>query len=412
MKFIAPARIDGTVAAPPSKSLAQRLILAAALAEGGSGIRNAGGCEDVRAAERIARGLGANVRRLGADIGILGGRAARAGRIDCGESATGMRMAAPIAALFPERTALEGSGSLRKRPMGMLAKPLRALGVECETSAGFPPLAVRGPLRGGAIAIDGSLTSQVASGLLMALAAAPGDSEIEIRDLASRGYVDLTVAVMARFGVTVEKAAGRDVFRVKGGQAYRPGAYAVEGDWSAAAFLLVAGAIAGKIEVTNLGADQPDAAILEALAAAGAEVRRSADGVMCRRKDLRRFEFDASQTPDLFPPLAALACFCSGTTTLRGTRRLRHKESDRAAALAEEFGRIGADVALDGDVLKIRGGRLPGGTVLSRGDHRIAMAGAVAALGSEEGVAVEGAECVAKSYPAFFEDLEALKERA
>jgi len=403
--------INGTIAAPPSKSVGQRLLLAAALAEGPCVIRNTGGCGDVVAAMEAASGLGADVRFAGEDIEVRGGSRPRGGRLDCGESATVMRMVAPIAALFPERFSLDGSGSLRRRPMEMIVDPLRSLGVECATASGFPPVSVRGPLRGGRVAVDGSLTSQLASGLLMALPLCREDSEVEVRNAVSRGYLDLTLAVMARFGVAADADRDKDRFRVRGGQAYRQGIYAVEGDWSAAAFWLVAGAVAGRTIVTNLPADQPDSAILEALRAAGAEVERSGDSAGSARADLRGFEFDATECPDLFPPLVALACFCPGTSVLRGAGRLRHKESDRAAALEEEFRRIGADVTVSGDLMAIRGGRLRGGTIRSRGDHRIAMAGAVAGLASEEGVAVEGHECAAKSYPEFFDDLDALKEK-
>lgn len=295
--------------------------------------------------------------------------------------------------------------------MAMMEMPLRELGAECATTAGLAPVTVRGPLRGGRIALNGSLTSQFASGLLMALACCPEDSEVEIRNLVSRGYLTLTISVMARFGVSVETDGNRDLYRLRGGQIYRPGDYAVEGDWSAAAFLLVAGAIAGRAAVTNLAEDQPDSAILDALRAAGAGVKRTGGRAESVRGRLRGFEFDAIQSPDLFPPLVALACFCEGKSVLTGAGRLRHKESDRAAALAEEFRRIGADVTVRRDRMEVRGRRLAGGTIRSRGDHRIAMAGAVAALASDTGVTIEGAECVAKSYPGFFDDLDALKEK-
>jgi 3-phosphoshikimate 1-carboxyvinyltransferase len=411
MKYIASSRIDGTVSAPPSKSVGQRALLAAALAKGECSIQKAGACDDVLAAMRIARSLGAEVSREGDDIRVNGGRRPRTARLDCGESGTCLRMTAAIAALFPERFTIIGRGSLMSRPVSMVEEPLRALGVECATVSGLPPVTVQGPLRGGRVSVDGSQTSQFASGLLLALPLCPRDSEVEIRNLVSRDYVALTVSVMARFGVAVEKDEKRDIYRVPGGQRYRPGPFAVEGDWSAAAFVLVAGAVAGRVTIGNLDRDQPDAAVLDALRAAGAGVVRDGPKVEVRRLELRGFEFDATHCPDLFPPLVALACHCSGKSVLLGVRRLRNKESDRAAALAEEFGRLGADIAIRGDRMEIRGGRLAGGLIRSRGDHRIAMAGAVAALASAEGVTIEGADCAAKSYPDFFSDLDAVREK-
>ena len=418
MKCVISSKIEGTISAPPSKSVAQRAFLAAALAEGESSIRRAGASDDVRAATGVARALGAEVFSAedeGDVVFVRGGRHAREARIDCGESGTCLRMSGPIAALFPERITITGTGSLLGRPADMMEEPLRKLGAECATTSGKPPVTVRGPLRGGRAVVDGSQTSQVASGLLMALPLCREDSEIEVRNLVSRDYLALTISVMARFGVAVEEAGpraeGRLVFLVKGAQAYRPGPFSVEGDWSGAAFLLVAGAIAGEITVGNLGGDQPDAAILEALRAAGARVRRDGPIVQVRREGLRGFAFDATHTPDLFPPLVALACHCPGKSVIHGVPRLRRKESDRAAALTEEFSRLGADVTILEDRLEVRGGRLRGGRLCARGDHRIAMAGAVAALLSDEGVAIEEDGCVAKSYPDFFRDLETLGAR-
>jgi 3-phosphoshikimate 1-carboxyvinyltransferase len=363
----------------------------------------------------VARALGAEVFSAGGEedvVVVRGGRHARETSIDCGESGTCLRISGPIAALFPERITVTGTGSLLGRPVDMMEKPLRELGAECSTTLGKPPVTVRGPLRGGRTVVDGSQTSQVVSGLLMALPLCRGDSEIEVRNLVSRDYLALTVSVLAGFGIAIEEAGprpdGRVVFFVRGDQAYRPRPFTVEGDWSGAAFLLVAGALAGDVTVGNLGGDQPDAAILEALRAAGARVHRDGPLVRVRRESLRAFAFDATDTPDLFPPLVALVCHCPGKSVIHGVRRLRQKESDRAAALTEEFGRLGADVTIREDRLEVRGGRLRGGRLCARGDHRIAMAGAVAALLSDEGVAIEGDACVAKSYPEFFRDLETL----
>ena len=259
--------------------------------------------------------------------------------------------------------------------------------------------------------MDGSLTSQAVSGLLMALPLCGADSRVEVEGLRSRGYVEATLRVMGDFGVEVEADLERGEFFVPGGQSYSPREYRVEGDWSGAAFLLAAGAIAGRVTVAGLdgGSLQPDRRILDALEAAGAEVTAGEDCVTVKRNRLDGFRFDASDCPDLFPVLAVLAAFCRGRTELSGAGRLRHKESDRAAVLAEEFSRLGARIRQEGDKLVVEGGGLQGGTVRSHGDHRIAMALALAGLGAKAPVRVAGAACVAKSYPAFFHHLAALR---
>ena len=182
----------------------------------------------------------------------------------------------------------------------------------------------------------------------------------------------------------------------------------MEGDWSGASFMLVAGAIAGLVAVEGLNNDskQPDMAIMDALEKAGAEVRDDPDGITVTKSDLIGFEFDATDCPDLFPPLAVLACNCKGTSKIHGAERLKHKESDRGQVLVNELGAIGANIKLNGDTMEIEGGKIRGGKINSHNDHRIAMAGAIAALASEKGVEITDEKCVSKSYPGFFRDLE------
>jgi 3-phosphoshikimate 1-carboxyvinyltransferase len=231
--------------------------------------------------------------------------------------------------------------------------------------------------------------------------------------------VDLTIGTMRAFGVEAERDDDYRVFRMRGSQSYEPADFAVEGDWSGAAFLLAAAAIGAKGEGLSVaGLDplscQPDRAILEALKLCGAGLEVSGAEIRVRRQSLKAFSFDATDCPDLFPPLVALATACDGRTDLRGANRLRGKESDRAAALSEEFGALGAVVEVDGDVMTVegcgldRGGLLQGGKADSRGDHRMAMAAAIASLASRASVEIEGADCVAKSWPSFFEDFAAI----
>ena len=295
--------------------------------------------------------------------------------------------------------------------MDMVLEPLRQLGVTCATTGGFPPLTVRGPLRGGRATVDGSGSSQFLSGLLLALPSASGDTELFVEGLRSAPYVRMTLEVLKAFGVQVEASASLDQLRVRGGQDYAPVDLDVEGDWSGAAFLLVAGAVAGDVRVEGLapGSAQADRAVLEALALAGADITWEGPLLRARESRLRGFSFDATDCPDLFPPLAVLACHARGQSRLHGVGRLHQKESDRAAALVSELSALGASLAVEGDVLVITGGPLTGGVLDPHHDHRMAMAGAVAALNSRDGVKMEGEACVAKSYPEFFQVLSQLQ---
>ena len=447
-----PSEISGSIRAPASKSSMQRAVACAALAEGPSLLRFPSLCADSRAALSIAAVLGARVESR--DEGIwIGGRGSEAsiwkeglGRLlDCGESGLCLRMFTPIAALDDCETRLEGRGSLLSRPVTAIEGALAALGGFASSSGGLPPVLVRGPLRGGHAVVDASQSSQFLTGLLIALPLAPQDSELEMAKVASAGYIGLTLSTMRDFGVEVEAAADLARVAIRGGQSYRGRDFPVEADWSGAAFLLVAAAIAARrapllVSGLDLASAQPDKAIMEALALAGAKIggakiggakiggakiggariggarigdTSEGDGLLIGgpgrgEAPLRAFDFDARGCPDLFPPLVALAAHCEGVSTFRGAERLRSKESDRAAALSEEFGKLGISVEVEGDLMRVRGGRVGGGLVDSRGDHRIAMAAAVAALGGSGELRIEGAQCVAKSYPEFFEDIEGL----
>jgi 3-phosphoshikimate 1-carboxyvinyltransferase len=398
----------------------QRAVACSLLAEGESVLRSPSYCADSLVALSIAEALGARVERRADSVRIEGAPEAilsRAGgelELSCGESGLCMRMFAPIVALRPARTSLLAAGSLARRSVGMVAAPLEALGARCATQGGLPPVRVEGPLGGGRAVVDASGSSQFLTGLLVALPLAPADSLLGVRNLASGGYVDLTVATMRAFGVEVGRGpagAGEIAFDIEGRRRYRSADFAIEGDWSGAAFLLVAGAIAGSVVVEGLdtGSAQPDRAILEALAAAGARVEAADGRVAVERSELRGFSFDARNRPDLFPPLVALASRCEGLSLIRGAERLRGKESDRATALKEEFGKLGIWVEVTNDVMAVRGGSISGGVVDSRGDHRIAMAAAVAAVAADGPATIEDAECVAKSWPSFFEDLDSIR---
>jgi 3-phosphoshikimate 1-carboxyvinyltransferase len=387
-------------------------------------------CDDVAAALRVTEAL-----RRGETV------------LDVGESALVARLFTPIARMV-----------YRDKPVKILARGslLRR-----------PTESIPVPFEGGEIELDGSISSQFLTGFLMALPLAAADTTIRMSNLRSTPYIDMTLDVMDRFGIDVDHRDYEE-FYVPGRQQYRPAQFEIEGDWSAASCLLVAGACSGAgrmgkhdlasaegasrtgnpghsegggVTIKNLHSVslQADAAIIEALYRAGARIEQSNNSVTVWRRELHAFEFDATDCPDLFPALAALAACCEGTSQITGTRRLVHKESDRAEAILSEFGRLGVEIDnSEPDVMRITGAGRTGGAshtgdldytsaegagssasaddavicggvmVDSHGDHRMAMALAVAALRASAPVTIRGAECVSKSYIDFWEDFEKL----
>jgi len=410
MKQALPGKIEGSLQAPPSKSMAQRAVAAAAMAEGVSEIANYPDCDDALAAIECARALGAGVSGANGKLIVTGNGKPDGSELRCKESGLCLRMFTPIAALSDTPTIITGEGSLLRRPVGMMQQPLEELGAGCKTNNGMPPITVKGPIHGGKLEVDGSSSSQFITGLLMALPLCKENSELHVSNLKSTPYVQMTLALLEKFGIKIKHSKELDRFDIAGGQKYKPVAYTIEGDWSAAAFLLVAGATAGKVRVRGLDVNslQADRAMLDALKLAGAKVSTENGEIVARKAQLKGFEFDATDCPDLFPPLVALACSCKGRSRIQGALRLKGKESDRGAALVSEFAKIGGKVSVNGDVRDVEGCALAGGEAGSHNDHRIAMALAIAALNSQKGVKIEGAECVSKSYPKFFRDLTAL----
>lgn len=427
---IHPSQLKGTVQAPASKSSMQRACAAALLRQGESKIKNPGHSNDDRAAIEIIKALGADVV-LKDDRFVVNGYGAVIPKnkvINCGESGLSIRMFTPIAALSSEEITITGSGSLATRPMDFFDEILPKLGVKIKSNEGKLPLAIQGPLHPSDIEVDGSLSSQFLTGLLMAYAASPNPSEggalnsqsskvtIRVKNLKSKPYIDLTLDVMKKFGFNVPENKNYEEFIFKCKPSINqltnePVHYFVEGDWSGGAFLLVAGAIAGPITVRGLDltSTQADKAIVDALMAANAGIAIDAKGIKMHTAKMNAFSFDATDCPDLFPPLVALAAYCKGETKIKGVNRLTHKESNRALTLQEEFGKMGVKIELEDDLMIVHGGDgVTGAAVHSRHDHRIAMACAVAALKANGTTVIEEAGAVKKSYPDFYSDLKKL----
>ena len=413
-QIISSSAISGSITPPCSKSYAQRALAVALLADGESTIGNLELCDDTRSAIRCIEALGAEVTLIDdSTIRVRGGLAPRTDRLHIGESGLATRLFTPIASLHNQPITINGEGTILYRPISMMIDPLRQLGVEVRDGGGFLPIQVCGPMQGGEVAVDGSISSQFLTGLLLSLPMAQNDTTIYVKNLKSLPYVDMTIDTARRFGVEI---AHKDYceFFIEGNQHYTATDYMIEGDWSGAAPMFVAGAVAGEVTVENISrlSLQADTAIIEALISAGAEVESTDNAITVRHRRLKAFEFDATHCPDLFPALVALAANCEGTSTLYGTERLLHKESNRAATLAEEYAKAGIEVDIDEqNIMRVRGGKIHGCTADSHGDHRIAMSMAVAALTADAPITIEGAECVAKSYPSFFDDLEQLRSK-
>ena len=424
-----PNTLRGEQVAPASKSSMQRACAAALLHRGTTRILNPGHSNDDLAAIDVIQKLGAIVKTEDASkekinstniIVHSNGVQPIGDTMNCGESGLGIRMFTPIAALSDQSITVEGIGSLLKRPMHFFDTIFPKLGIEIQSQAGYLPIQIKGPLKPANIEVDGSLSSQFLTGLLMAFAATENtNAVIEVQGLKSKPYIDLTLSVLNTFGWKVQH---QDYKRFEF-LAHPPLAdhidYTVEGDWSGAAFLLVAGAIAGPIVVKGLqlNSTQADKAVMQALKDAGASIDINENAIQIGPaidKDgvvgsLKAFEFDATHCPDLFPPLVALAAVCNGVTILHGVSRLAHKESDRGLTLQKEFAKLGIRIELNEDRMMVYGGTgIIGAEVFSQHDHRIAMACGVAALCADGPITITDAEAVNKSYTDFFKHLQHL----
>jgi 3-phosphoshikimate 1-carboxyvinyltransferase len=414
---IFPSVIKGNLQAPSSKSSMQRACAAALISKTKSHIINPGVSNDDLAALRVIRTLGANIENLSDGSLLIESNGIKPVNdyVNCGESGLGIRMFTPLVALNSHTITIEGEGSLLNRPMHFFDEILPKLGVEIRSNMGKLPLQIKGPLVPVNIQTDGSLSSQFLTGLLMAYAATDAKNiTIEVINLKSRPYIDLTLSVMRAFGLKVPANQDYHSFYFSSETWIKPTAtieYIVEGDWSGGSFLLVAAAIAGQAVLRGLdpGSTQADKAILQALQDAGVPILMGQNEIRIgdnRQKKLKAVRFDATDCPDLFPPLVALASVCHGSSFIKGVSRLAHKESDRAHTLQEEFGKLGVDILINEDVMGIKGTeKINAATVHSRHDHRIAMAMAVVALRAAGPVQIENADAINKSYPDFFNDL-------
>jgi 3-phosphoshikimate 1-carboxyvinyltransferase len=409
------SQVKGRVRVPPSKSQTIRGLMCAALARGESQLIDPLVCEDTDAAVDVLRKVGIQIQQE-KDLWRVRGGTFRAPDTDlyCGESATTLRFMTAISSLVPGRCQLVGGPSLSKRPVQSLVEALKRLGVKCSIEGGTPPVTIYGgTLKGGITELPGNISSQFISALL--LVAPSAEEEVSIRlttELTSRPYVLMTLQCLEKFGINVRSESDKFVVAR---QTYQPTRFQVEGDWSTASYFLALGAASEGIEVENLSNSslQGDKVMLDFLRSMGAQVKIAGNSVAVSQARLRAIRADLTDCIDLLPTMAILAALADGVSEFTGVERARLKESNRVAAVREGLGRMGVTATEDRDRLTIAGfttqkpatDRI---TVIdSRDDHRIAMAFGVlgTAIG---GIAITGAECVAKTFPNFWDTLKSL----
>lgn len=397
---IYPSKLIGTVSAPSSKSYSHRMIIAAALADGVSEISNVTDSNDITVTSQAMEALGADVL---ADIGTYTVRGiktpAEKAEIDCGESGSTLRFIIPVAAALGTTATLNGHAKLPQRPITPYTREFPSKGVTFEPQSGLP-ITLTGKLRAGEYNLEGDVSSQFITGLMLALPMCEEDSVIKLTSpLQSKPYADMTIAALKKFGIDIREMSmnGLPIYLIKGGQKYKPCRTAVEGDYSQAAFFFTANALGSEIKVTNLDPNsvQGDKAILDIIASCG--------------DDMKPFTADVADIPDLVPILAVLGSFTKGQSRIVNAARLKLKESDRLTCVANALNAIGGKVTAGDDFLTMEHiDTFTGGEVDSCKDHRIVMAAAIAATASNAPVIIHGAEDVKKSYPRFFDDFKSL----
>lgn len=398
---ISPSKLRGTLSIPASKSCAHRAIICAALAKGESTLTGITMSKDIEATINAMKALGASFEINGSAVVVRGteGNISSAD-IDCNESGSTLRFVIPIAAALGVKSVFRGRGRLPQRPIDIYKRELSSHGITFLSEN--MPYEISGKLSGGVYHIEGNVSSQFITGLLFALPLAENDSEILLTShLESRPYVDITLDILRRFGISVDET--ETGFRIRGGQTYTPCSERIEGDYSQAAFFYVANALGSQVDLKNLlpGSVQGDRRIVDIIAGA------------VENGKITGYSEDCSDVPDLVPILSVLGAYGSKPSLIYNAERLRIKESDRLVACADMLNSLGGNVTVTADGLDIQPvEKLHGGVVDSYGDHRIVMAAAVAALCCDGDVIIKGAEAAEKSYPDFFEDYRMLGGKA
>ena len=408
-KTILPFKYQGSLVANPSKSYLQRAIVCAVLAKEKTHFSIDNPSDDVSAALRLLPALGASFQN-----GIITPTSSAIRQdeliLNVGESGLLLRLMSTIGLGFAKRLILQGEGTLLQRSIVSLVDQLRAIGLQVESNNGFLPIIIEGEITNTSLSVNASDSSQFLSGLLISLSQRPFDSVVNVSALSSKPYIDLTLDVLSDFGVSV-RHEDYNTFYVNGNQLMSSQKNSIEGDWSGAANHLVGAAISGEITMKGLSiiSTQADKSILDALSDFGAMVEVHEHEIKVQQNEKRPFVFNATHCPDLFPPLAILACAAVGTSEIIGLHRLENKESNRQRSIVKMLNVLGVNYRIVSDSLFIEGkGKVHGGTIATYNDHRISMAGAIAACISTSEIIIDNVDCVAKSYPNFFNDLNEL----
>ena len=402
---IEPSSLKGEITAIPSKSVAHRMLICAALADGPTTLRIPKTSDDIDATADCLRALGAAITVNNEDYIVEPiAQIENIPLLDCGESGSTLRFLLPVAAAAADRCRFDGHGRLPERPLSDLTDAMKEHGVSFDGEK--LPFTIGGRLRGGIYRLPGNVSSQYITGLLLALPLCEEDSVIELTTaLESASYIDITLSVLKTFGITVH--CERNRYIIPGKQVFRsPGTLPVEGDWSNAAFFLTAAALNNDITMTGLNPNsaQGDRKIIALLEQLGAVTQKDNGRLTLRSDELKGCTIDIQDTPDLLPVLSVAAAFAQGKTTFINAARLRLKESDRLASSAAMIENLGGRAEVGEDELTVYGTGLIGGTVESCNDHRIAMSSAVAATRCSKPVTILNAEAVKKSYPGFYND--------
>src|SRR5690554_437640 len=406
-------KVAGQVLLPSSKSYAQRAIALAGLIQTEVTIRRLVESDDCIAAQNIIRELGAQFVRKGDDLLLNKGIDLITSQylsIHCGESGLSTRLFSAFSLLYNQPFTIHGEGSITERTMEMVIEGLTEFGKKVESNENKLPLIISGKSHQCEVTIDGSISSQFLTGLLTVAPFLKSDTVIHVKDLKSKPYIAMTLDLLAYFGLEWSNE-NYEKFIVKGNQKVKNNIdYTVEGDWSAASFYVVAGAIGGKLRLKGLAKEtrQGDVAILNAVQQAGANIKWDNGDLIVEKDTLNPIQFDATECPDLFPPLVVLAAHAKGTSVIEGVQRLKHKESDRALTLQKECAKVGIQIEIQEDKMIVHGrGRVEVDKKVvfsSHNDHRIAMAMSLFSIGAKVEIKISGAMAVNKSYPDFYKD--------
>ncbi|MBN2669438.1 MAG: 3-phosphoshikimate 1-carboxyvinyltransferase [Bacteroidales bacterium] len=407
--------LRGQWIAPSSKSYLQRALVLSFLSKGKNKLGAVSWCDDSLHISHLLEKLNCKIKKLDNTTILIDAEnvSFRTHQFNIGETGLGLRMMSPILSSKMERFSLSISGSLVNRPTDLITNTLLPMGVKINKDA--LNLNFEGKLKAGKYLVDGTVSSQLLTGLLMAMPTLDGSSQLQVNGLKSKSYIAMTLDLMKHFGVEIT-TSNLDFFDIKGKQVYKPAEYEVEGDWSAAAYFVVLAAIKSSLSLRNLNrySLQPDRRVVDVIKQSGAKVLWQDDVLKVSPNRLEAFEIDVDESPDLVPPLAVLAAFSQGTSVFKNVDRLKYKESDRLFAVRTELAKIGVRSELVSQNLVIEGLRsMPKINHIqwnSYHDHRIAMMGAILSVILGGSWSIEQSETVSKSYPSFFEDLDRLIE--